>query len=501
MSDTQIRATITARDDASGVVAGFSNSLEGAGLSFGKLTGAFVAGQAIFYAVEGALKGIGDIIGDTISKAEKFQDAEVGLQYALNNNVDITDKSTASLLKQADALSNVTGFSEQAYVAADDLLAIHKLSQSQITSLVPHIADLAQGLANVTGEAPDLVANTKLITKAIGEGDIAGFTGALRRANIFLSDHQMEVLKTGNMQQKLGAITELLSQHFAGLSTADQASIKMAILNNQFEKAQEKIGLALLPSISRLAEKLATFVESDQFQAWIQKAADWIGNKLPPIMDKLINVWIPQAKKSFDEWWPKIKFTADVIGALAGVVITAWVIIITWNEILINSWNKLGRQIGDVVNWFIRLPGLILNAVGGFGNLLYNAGQSLINGMVRGINDAAGAVGRAVTGIATGALHNAHIPGFASGVQNFSGGLAIVGERGPELVQLPSGSNVIPNNQLSGATGTNINLSVNVGVYAGTEIEKRKLAQSLFMALSDVAKSQNTTVANMMGSV
>ena len=36
------------------------------------------------------------------------------------------------------------------------------------------------------------------------------------------------------------------------------------------------------------------------------------------------------------------------------------------------------------------------------------------------------------------------IPGFASGVQNFSGGLALVGERGPELVNLPRGSDVIP---------------------------------------------------------
>jgi len=34
------------------------------------------------------------------------------------------------------------------------------------------------------------------------------------------------------------------------------------------------------------------------------------------------------------------------------------------------------------------------------------------------------------------------IPGFATGVRNFTGGLAIVGETGPELVNLPSGANV-----------------------------------------------------------
>jgi len=36
------------------------------------------------------------------------------------------------------------------------------------------------------------------------------------------------------------------------------------------------------------------------------------------------------------------------------------------------------------------------------------------------------------------------VPGFAVGVQNFAGGLALVGEEGPELVELPTGTNVIP---------------------------------------------------------
>lgn len=50
-------------------------------------------------------------------------------------------------------------------------------------------------------------------------------------------------------------------------------------------------------------------------------------------------------------------------------------------------------------------------------------------------------------------LSKAKIPGFAGGVTNFGGGLAMVGERGPELVRLPQGSDVIPNNRLSGISG------------------------------------------------
>jgi hypothetical protein len=45
-------------------------------------------------------------------------------------------------------------------------------------------------------------------------------------------------------------------------------------------------------------------------------------------------------------------------------------------------------------------------------------------------------------------VNNQRIPGFAKGVQNFRGGLAVVGEEGPELVRLPTGSDVIPNNRI-----------------------------------------------------
>lgn len=40
------------------------------------------------------------------------------------------------------------------------------------------------------------------------------------------------------------------------------------------------------------------------------------------------------------------------------------------------------------------------------------------------------------------------ISGFAHGVENFEGGMAIVGEQGPELVRLPRGSSVTPNHEI-----------------------------------------------------
>lgn len=87
---------------------------------------------------------------------------------------------------------------------------------------------------------------------------------------------------------------------------------------------------------------------------------------------------------------------------------------------------------------------------------------------------------------------------FASGVTNFQGGWAMVGEEGPELVNLPRGSDVIPNDKTVSlmSKGTNApvgsNTIINVsfsGIFTGNEMEMRKLADKVFRAKADSAGS------------
>ncbi len=69
------------------------------------------------------------------------------------------------------------------------------------------------------------------------------------------------------------------------------------------------------------------------------------------------------------------------------------------------------------------------------------------------------------------------IPGFARGVRNFRGGLARVGDRGPEIVRLPRGSDVIPNGQgAGGGGGTTINFN---GPVYGFDDFRRKVAEAV----------------------
>jgi hypothetical protein len=72
-----------------------------------------------------------------------------------------------------------------------------------------------------------------------------------------------------------------------------------------------------------------------------------------------------------------------------------------------------------------------------------------------------------------------NLPRFASGVENFAGGLALVGERGPELVNLPGGSDVIPRGGFGGGITNNVVIHVN-----GTAAEvAQKVAAELMRTL------------------
>ena len=74
------------------------------------------------------------------------------------------------------------------------------------------------------------------------------------------------------------------------------------------------------------------------------------------------------------------------------------------------------------------------------------------------------------------ALISKHVKGFAGGVHNFEGGLAVVGERGPELAHLPQGTNIIPNNKIGNMAG---NITINMGLVTDPQGAAREIAEIL----------------------
>lgn len=106
------------------------------------------------------------------------------------------------------------------------------------------------------------------------------------------------------------------------------------------------------------------------------------------------------------------------------------------------KWGAWGRIASDTyVTIADQLKGVLLGAQS-LGDALTNIAKQLASRALDGIFDI---VGKAIG-----------IPGFANGTRFAPGGMAVVGERGPELVNLPRGSQVIPNKDIRGGGGFNI---------------------------------------------
>jgi hypothetical protein len=88
------------------------------------------------------------------------------------------------------------------------------------------------------------------------------------------------------------------------------------------------------------------------------------------------------------------------------------------------------------------------------------------------------------------------IPGFANGTGAAPGGLALVGERGPELVNLPRGSQVIPNHKMNAANGNTVNMPITInapGADAAALARVEREVQQLGRSIPKMIDSRNAT--------
>jgi hypothetical protein len=77
------------------------------------------------------------------------------------------------------------------------------------------------------------------------------------------------------------------------------------------------------------------------------------------------------------------------------------------------------------------------------------ASKAVIFGILSVLSGGTSGVARLAGGLRQGGFTK--FLGFAGGTNFAPGGMSLVGERGPELVNLPRGSKVIPNNRLGGS--------------------------------------------------
>lgn len=104
-------------------------------------------------------------------------------------------------------------------------------------------------------------------------------------------------------------------------------------------------------------------------------------------------------------------------------------------------------------NWEMAWQGIVkifdsvFSAIKGIADGILGGVKETINGIIKSINSIQFTVLDIVPGIGGKTFGGLNIPLFANGVENFSGGPAIIHDKGAEIVDLPSGTRVIPHDK------------------------------------------------------
>jgi hypothetical protein len=233
------------------------------------------------------------------------------------------------------------------------------------------------------------------------------------------------------------------------------------------------IGLIVLAIIAFIGILVLAYNKVGWFRDLVDKA--WAGIK---VAISAVVKWFQQTA------WPILK---TVIGYIVGYYRTLWTVFTT-----VVGWI-IGRGVA-LVTWFRELPGRVTSAVSGLWDGIKNSFRNALNWVIRAWNsfrlqfpsfdfDWNGPLPGGEVTVGGWTVDTPNLPMLARGGTALRSGLAIVGERGPEIVSLNRGATVMP---LGRAGGTVLELHLDGIVIGGS---RRSVGRELLGLIDDAIAS------------
>jgi TP901 family phage tail tape measure protein len=346
----------------------------------------------------------------------------------------------------------------------------------------------------ITAIADEAAATGTPLAKFIGS--VEGQTLALAGAGS-LADAWTE--KTGAMGGELNTLNEAWAAQTEGINAT---GFQLAQARAQMAVTAQEMGDSLMPVLAKLLEALVPVVET-----------------VRDLIDRFNNLSEEQQQNIFKivglvaAIGPALIIFAKVVGAVKTIIgvfkllnlallANPWVLLIAaviafgvWiyknREMIgeyvrkIGEWfSGLGQKVGGV---FTRIGDTIRNVfrsavdfVKGMINRLLGYWEGIINGPATAAN-ALIRVANRIPGVNVPELPRVSIPRLADGGDITRGGRVMVGEEGPEYLDLPRGARVTPLDK-----GGTTNITMNVTVQGGS-FDEDKLARALDRIARDAA--------------
>jgi len=428
--------------DASGLNAAMDNA--------NKTMGAFtkVAAAAALAVGAGMVAGLKSGIDGIM----EYENATSQLDAVLSSTGGTAGVTKESITDMASAFQLTTKFSEEATIGAANML----LTFTNISSeTFPAATKAALDMATVFGG--DAASQSIALGKALNN-PTAGIT-ALTRVGVTFTEGQKTAIKAmqdaGDMAGAQAIILAELEKEFGGSAEAAGGTFagQITIAKNAVGEIWESVATSLMPAL----QGFLTWVQDNmpQIKSTIETTADNIF--------KAINTVVEVFKTAYD-WVIKYK---DILIPLVGGI-AAGVIAFNLIRTAILLWSAAG-SIATIVTTTLSTAFLLLTSPVGLvvaAIALLTAGAILL---WQNWDKVTSAVGKAIDalkewlGIKTPTKNivvnttqneSKRRSEYASGTNYAAGGLSLVGERGPELVDMPRGAKVYTANETKGMLGS-----------------------------------------------
>lgn len=474
--------------------------------------------------------GIVKLYGDIGLAAKGGSIHNKALQFAVLNTVNAYKNlnKEITLLKTAQDGSKqslFTGISAQIKQTIDSLknnkpqLYINfKKEFDRIRAL--KWADITTAIVNVMPKNPIFSVKTTVITQLqkIRTSAILATESLSRMYRTFYMSKAMESFANG-IGKATKSVFGLVKASFAfALSPLGIALIAIAGAAYLIYKNWDMVG----PYFISLWERIETAL----IGAWnrIKPAWDSLMNVIPklkiaisPALVALDNIFTMaiNGQGAFEPLIAVLQIVASIFGgALVGAFIIAANVLVGTVVAAINVTAAiitgfLGVLEGIITfltgvftgNWEMAWQGIVkifdsvFSAIKGIADGILGGVKETINGIIKSINSIQFTVPDIVPGIGGKTFEGLNIPLFANGVENFAGGPAIIHDKGAEIVDLPSGTRVIPHDksiqtayaqgrQDNQSNSNNFNFSINIyGANMKSDADMDELADKLMQRI------------------
>lgn len=480
------------RQQASRIQEAFNRAFRSVGSGFRTLRNGFSSVTDKIFTVKNAIMAVaaGSAVSGIVSIGKSWLDMASDLTETRGKIDVVFGSMNTNLYEWAKTSTKTMGLAQQTALDSaalfGDMATGMGLSKNRASEMAMSLTQLGADLASFKNISND-VASTAL--KSIFTGE----TESLKNLGVMMLQANLEEFaRSKGLRKKIKDMTEAekVELRYAYvmakttnaqgdfLRTGGNAANQMRIFSEILKEVQTNLGGIMLPVYTRLLKQANQLLADNG--PLIQTSFERVFETLSKIFNKAAQIFAPFKIVLVDEILPELSFWFRYFGTtLAPIFINAfkknlptilsifknlWSILRLTIPVILEVAAVLFKSIFDISTNILKVFDGILNFLTGVFSRnwiqAWNGLTEIVSGLFKGLvailkgalNLLISPLNMIIDGYNAIAVRNGkpeikRIPMLASGTDYFPGGFALVGERGPEIVRLPSATKIYNNNR------------------------------------------------------